>query len=408
MAPTPAVSEVELHPLVLLSVVDHYYRVVSCCFALCERGAEGEGEREPLDRRRRRSPNPSPKPQNQSQAKDTNKRVVGVLLGEYGKDGSVDVTNSFAVPFEEQAAADGGAGAKSGADGKNAHDTIFFFDHSYLAAMYAMFKKVNARERVVGWYSTGRMRPSDLAIHDLVQPFCDEGLLSSSAANGNGPDAAPLAPRASSRPAVFVTCDVRPASVGLPFAAYAAVDEARADGTERASRAFASVPVRVGQTEAEAVGVEHLLRDVRDSTLSELSADVSAKVSALQGLSTRLQEVQLYLQAVLEGKLPVNHDVLALLQAAYGLLPNLGAAPLGRALATQSNDMMAAFYSASLVRSVLALHKLIDNKERRLWAERERAAREREKGAKKAAEKEKAAAASAERGGDGDGDEADK
>lgn len=322
------------------------------------------------------------------------------------------MTNSFAVPFEEQPAADGG-GAKGG-DGKGdaakKDDTIFFFDHSYLASMYAMFKKVNARERVVGWYSTGRMRPSDLAIHDLVQPFCDEGLLSSSAGGDDANDAAPSSRQApSSRPAVFVTCDVRPASVGLPFAAYAAVDEARADApTERkASRAFASVPVRVGQTEAEAVGVEHLLRDVRDATLSELSADVSAKVSALQGLSGRLSEVTLYLEAVLEGKLPVNHDVLALLQAAYGLLPNLGegGAALGRALATQSNDMMAALYSASLVRSVLALHRLIDNKERRLWAERERAAREREKGAKKAAEKEradKALALAAEKEKEGD------
>lgn len=50
MAPTPAVSEVELHPLVLLSVVDHYYRVVSCRLFVSrvgEEGGEGEGERAP-------------------------------------------------------------------------------------------------------------------------------------------------------------------------------------------------------------------------------------------------------------------------------------------------------------------------------------------------------------------------
>jgi hypothetical protein len=48
-------DKVVLHPLVLLSVVDHYNRV----------------------------------------AKDTKKRVIGVLLGETYK-GQVDVTNSFA------------------------------------------------------------------------------------------------------------------------------------------------------------------------------------------------------------------------------------------------------------------------------------------------------------------------
>ena len=55
----PSVNVI-VHPLVLLSTVDHYTRV----------------------------------------AKDTKKRVVGVLLGTRSRN-SVDVTNSFAVPFEE-------------------------------------------------------------------------------------------------------------------------------------------------------------------------------------------------------------------------------------------------------------------------------------------------------------------
>lgn len=54
----PSPDKVVLHPLVLLSVVDHYNRV----------------------------------------AKDTRKRVVGVLLGELHK-GQVDVTNSFACAW---------------------------------------------------------------------------------------------------------------------------------------------------------------------------------------------------------------------------------------------------------------------------------------------------------------------
>jgi hypothetical protein len=56
----PAVDEVVIHPLVLLSAADHYHRV----------------------------------------ARGTRKRVVGVLLGSVHR-GKVDATNSFAVPFEE-------------------------------------------------------------------------------------------------------------------------------------------------------------------------------------------------------------------------------------------------------------------------------------------------------------------
>jgi hypothetical protein len=55
LAADPDIKEVVVHPLVLLSVVDHYNRV----------------------------------------AKDSKRRVVGVLLGESFK-GRVDVTNSFA------------------------------------------------------------------------------------------------------------------------------------------------------------------------------------------------------------------------------------------------------------------------------------------------------------------------
>ena len=54
-------EQVHVHPLVLLSVVDHYNRV----------------------------------------AKDTRKRSVGIILGERRKGGIIEATNSFAVPFEE-------------------------------------------------------------------------------------------------------------------------------------------------------------------------------------------------------------------------------------------------------------------------------------------------------------------
>lgn len=79
-------DSVVVHPLVLLSVVDHYNRV----------------------------------------AKDTKRRVVGIVLGESSK-GRVDATNCYAVPFEE--------------DDKD--PSIWFLDHSYLENMFRMFKKVN-------------------------------------------------------------------------------------------------------------------------------------------------------------------------------------------------------------------------------------------------------------------------
>mmetsp|Transcript_7216 Transcript_7216/g.15753 ORF Transcript_7216/g.15753 Transcript_7216/m.15753 type:complete len:329 (-) Transcript_7216:2715-3701(-) len=289
--PSTPVHEVVLHPLVLLSVVDHYNRV----------------------------------------AKDTKKRVVGVLLGEVHK-GTVDVSNSFAIPFEE-----------------DDHDSsIWFLDHSYLDSMFRMFKKVNAREKIVGWYSTGpKLKEADLDINALIGQFCEHPVL--------------------------VICEVEPKEIGLPFTAYYAVDEVREDGTEKARKVFISLPTQVGQTEAEEIGVEHLLRDVKDATISTLSTDVAAKLQALKGLKGRLQEIQEYMELVLAGKLPINHDIMTYLQDIFNLLPNMNVDTLASALAVKSNDMMLVIYVASLIRSILALHKLIDNKEQRVWQEKEAA-----------------------------------
>lgn len=83
-------TQVIVHPLVLLSVVDHYNRV----------------------------------------ARNTKNRVLGVLLGQV-TGSEVNVANSFAVPFEE--------------DDKD--PDVWFIDHNYFEAMYDMFKKVNGIKR---------------------------------------------------------------------------------------------------------------------------------------------------------------------------------------------------------------------------------------------------------------------
>jgi len=93
LPPKPGIADprlhntVVVHPLVLLSVTDHHARSV---------------------------------------ARGSSKRVVGVLLGQdNGK--SINVANSFGVPFEE--------------DDKDAK--TWFLDHNYVEGMFEMFKKVN-------------------------------------------------------------------------------------------------------------------------------------------------------------------------------------------------------------------------------------------------------------------------
>ncbi|BCR83858.1 proteasome regulatory particle lid subunit RPN8 [Aspergillus chevalieri] len=286
---------VTVAPLVLLSVADHYGRT----------------------------------------AKGTKKRVVGVLLGE-NTGQTVRVSNSFAVPFEE--------------DEKD--PSVWFLDHNFIESMRDMFKKINAREKLIGWYHSGpKLRASDLEINELFKKYTPNPLL--------------------------VIVDVQPKEVGVPTDAYFAVDEIKDDGTTT-SRTFVHTPSVIEAEEAEEIGVEHLLRDIRDVAVGTLSTRITSQLQSLQGLHLRLRDIGQYLQKVLDRELPVNHAILGHLQDVFNLLPNLSTpstgprisgtetqtenSELARAMSIKTNDQMMAIYISSLIRAITAFHDLIENK----------------------------------------------
>ncbi|KAH7924755.1 Mov34-domain-containing protein [Leucogyrophana mollusca] len=273
-------TTVIVHPLVLLSVTDHHARSVS---------------------------------------RNSSKRVVGVLLGQdNGK--TVNVANSFGIPFEE--------------DEKDPR--TWFLDHNYIEGMFDMFRKVNARERMIGWYHTGpKLRASDQEINDLFKRFI-------------------------ARP-IMVIVDVRPQAVGIPTDAYFAVEEIKDDGTET-RKTFLHVPSAIEAEEAEEIGVEHLLRDIKDSTTTTLATRVSEQLASLQGLQSRLKDIHKYLLDVASGDMPVNHQIIYHLQDILNLLPDLSDPTTTQSFASSTNDQLLVVYLSSLLRAVIALHALVDNK----------------------------------------------
>ncbi|XP_071450170.1 26S proteasome non-ATPase regulatory subunit 7 [Hetaerina americana] len=274
-------SKVVVHPLVLLSVVDHFNRM----------GKIGN-----------------------------QKRVVGVLLGCWRGKGVLDVSNSFAVPFDE--------------DDKD--KSVWFLDHDYLENMYGMFKKVNAREKIVGWYHTGpKLHQNDVAINELIRRYCPSSVL--------------------------VIIDAKPRDLGLPTEAYHAVEEVHDDGTPT-TKTFEHVASEIGAEEAEEVGVEHLLRDIKDTTVGTLSQRITHQLLGLKGLHSQIWEIRNYLQQVVLGKLPMNHQIIYQLQDVFNLLPDVSGPSFVQSLYVKTNDQMLVVYLAALTRSVVALHNLINNK----------------------------------------------
>lgn len=323
------VDSIGIHPLVLLSVVDHYDRV----------------------------------------AKDTKKRVVGCLLGEKSK-GVVNISNSFAVPFDEEVRP----------------PKTWFLDYNYLEDMFRMFRRVNAREKIVGWYSSGpKIRNNDKDIQRLFNKYCTSPVY------------------------LIIRVNDKVDGGGLPVDGYASINVVRDDG--RNDHEFSHRPVEIVSTDAEEVGVEHLLRNIQDDTqLSTITNEVGHKITGLRSLIGKLEQIESYLNDVVNKSLPINQDILQSLQLMFNLMPNLSKQRVVKAFSTNANDQILAIYMASVMRSVLALDKLIDNKlenkarEKRL----EDAARRREKKAEEAEKKKAEDAQKEKEKGEGEKKEADE
>lgn len=288
-------KQVSVAPLVLLSAVDHYNRI----------------------------------------AKDTKKRVVGVILGDNSSD-TIRISNSFAIPFEE--------------DDKN--PDVWFLDHNYIESMNEMFKKINAKERLIGWYHSGpKLKSSDLKINDVFKRYTPNPTL--------------------------LIVDVKQQGVGIPTDAYIAIEEVKDDGSST-EKTFNHIPSTIEAEEAEEIGVEHLLRDIRDQAAGSLSIRITNQLKSLQGLQLKLRDIVNYLEKVSSGALPINNIILGKLQDVFNLLPNLSGIdelneedvdnvansknPLATAFTVKTNDELMVTYISSLVRSIIAFHDLIENK----------------------------------------------
>lgn len=65
---------------------------------------------------------------------------------------------------------------------------------------------------------------------------------------------------------------------------------------------------------------------------------------------------------MVSGNLPVNHTIIYQLQDIFNLLPDANVREFVKSMYVKTNDQMLVVYLASLSRSVIALHNLINNK----------------------------------------------
>lgn len=142
----------------------------------------------------------------------------------------MDVTNCYAIPFEE--------------DPKDPN--VWFLDHTYHENMFNMFRKINAKEKLLGWYTT-RSKSNDIEIHQIFKNYADN--------------------------CVLVVVDPEHTDpLALPTEAFKEIQTVNEDGSIR--KVFRHVESTVEAFEPEEIGVESLLREIKSISLNSLAQDV--------------------------------------------------------------------------------------------------------------------------------------
>jgi 26S proteasome regulatory subunit N8 len=233
----------------------------------------------------------------------------------------VNVVQCFAIPFEE--------------DPSDA--TVWFVDTNFIEDMYALHRKVTLKEQIVGWYSSRpTFSPNDLDIHQQMRIY---------AANP-----------------VFITTDVGASDQHeIPVSAFIGAELVRADGQPIVS-SFQNVPTIVDFLEVEDVGVEHLLRDIKDVDVSAIGTTLTNSVHGLAALEHRLRNISKYLGDVIEKRLPVDYEILGIAQSIFNLLPNLTLQDTVQSIMTESDHSALMIFVGQLCRSVVTVHELVNHR----------------------------------------------
>ncbi|OAG31831.1 26S proteasome regulatory subunit N8 [Nematocida displodere] len=258
--------KVVVHPLVLLSAVDHYGRM-------------------------------------------DQPRVVGTLLGRI-ENGVAHITNSYAVPFDEL----------------EKNSDVWFFDTSYNEAMYKLFSKVNTMETILGWYHTStHLHPNDLQITQTFQSYTKDPILT--------------------------IIDVENSQEGTPVKCYRLERESRTS-TDTTKFVFSHVPFEIEAEEAEEVGVEQLLEDIKDINIGDLGHKIARSTSALTELAKSLGLIEEYLGSVEAGEKAYDAETMDLLQELMNNLPRR----IPQTMREYTETMDGNSYLCAAVRSVVLLN----------------------------------------------------
>jgi len=272
---------VEIHPVILFSILDQYIR------------------------------------------RDNNDRVIGSLLGFFGNDGVVQVTNCFPVPHNEK-------------------PDQFALNMDFHKRMIGLHSTVSPHQQIVGWYSTAFNSASVLVhnfyakeinrppVHLLIDPTSlEKGILS-------------------------VNCYY---TISVHFVdKHKSMPASRKNPEDKKLQEhFRPIRYTLKSSHGERTVLERLIDTKETNTFSQLSNNIEALERALQSLLDMINVVSQYVKDVTKGIRPGDVKIGHLIEDTLALLPLYQSDSFEKIFTKGLQDVLMIVYLANLTRTHLLL-----------------------------------------------------
>ncbi|XP_042439729.1 eukaryotic translation initiation factor 3 subunit F-like [Zingiber officinale] len=237
-------------------------------------------------------------------------RVIGTLLGSVS-DGVIEIKNSYAVPHNESA------------------DQVAL-DVDYHRNMYLSHLKVNPKEVLVGWFSTGfGVSGGSALIHEFYVKELKEAQ--------------------SSIPPIHLTVDTGFKNGEASIKGYVSSNLSLGDRPLAAQ--FQEIPLDLRMIEAERVGFDILKTTVVD----KLPNDLEGMEASMERLHSLLDEIYKYVGDVVEGRVAPDNDIGRFLADTLASVPRMSPAAFDKVFNDKIQDNLALVYLSSLVKTQLGI-----------------------------------------------------
>lgn len=236
---------------------------------------------------------------------DQAERVIGTLLGSVSPDGTVDIRNSYAVPHNESS------------------DHVAL-DIEYHHNMLASHQKVNPKEVIVGWYSTGfGVTGGSALIHDFY------------AKEVQNP--------------IHLTVDTGFTNGEASIKAFVTVNLSLGD--RPLASQFQEIPLDLRMIEAERVGFDIL----KSTKVEKVPNDLEGIEASMERLLALIDDNYKYVDDVVEGRVAPDNNIGRFIADTVESVPKIPPAAFDKLINDTIQDHLLLLYLSSLARTQLAL-----------------------------------------------------